>query len=388
MPQLLQQTEDWAGFSPVKAHRIREADAARLVNFLANTDRLPAYRHRYEMERLMRGHAQLSEVITTSTFPSLFGFTLERAMIARYRAATTDWRSYCAVGTMPNFNQGEAHKVQGNDSLLPRVNEKAEYRVAPVVDGHYHRRVYKWGRQFDISWEAMINDSMNAFGDVPARMADAVTYTRAYNCTDLYVSAAGPDALLFGVALADIADLQLITNLGALPLTILNLEATMELMAAQTDVQGRPLNIRGVHLVVPTTLEFTARQILTSATKMWIDQAGGAGPVPYPTNNIIAQVGIQLHVDPLINVIDLSQNQNTWYLFAEPSQGRAIQMDFLRGHEDPEICMKASDKVTTAGALISPFAGDFATDNIFYRVREVHGGTRLDRRYCYAQVSA
>jgi len=386
---MLQMVDDrgWEGFVPVKQQRIREADAAKLVNLIANRARLPYYKHKFLMEGLIRGDIQLSEVITTSTFPSLFGFTLERAMIARYRAAVADWRSYCAVGTMPNFNQGEMHKVQGNDNLLPRVGEKGEYRVGEVSDGHYHRQVNKYGRQFDISWEALINDSMNAFGDVPARMADAVTYTRAYGVTDLMVSAAGPDALLFGTALADTADGQLITNVGALALTILNLETTMQLMAAQTDVQGRPLGIRGMHLVVPTTLEFTARQILTSATKQWVESAGG-GPIPYPTNNIIAQVGIKLHIDPLINVIDTSQNTRSWYLFADPSQGKAMQMDFLRGYEDPEICMKASDKVTTAGAMISPFAGDFATDNIFYRVRDVHGGTRLDRRYCYAQVSA
>ncbi len=37
------------------------------------------------------------------------------------------------------------------------------------------------------------------------------------------------------------------------------------------------------------------------------------------------------------------------------------------GQEDPEICMKDSDKVTVGGGALSPFSGDFATDNIFYR---------------------
>jgi hypothetical protein len=47
--------------------------------------------------------------------------------------------------------------------------------------------------------------------------------------------------------------------------------------------------------------------------------------------------------------------------------------------------MKASDKVSVAGGLISPFAGDFATDDIFYRVRIVCGGTQLDPRFTYSQ---
>ena len=86
-------------------------------------------------------------------------------------------------------------------------------------------------------------------------------------------------------------------------------------------------------------------------------------------------------------MIDVSGNGNTtWYLFAEPSQGAAVHVARLRGHEQPEICMKASDKVTAAGGNLSPFSGDFATDNIFYRVRVVWGGVAGDPRFTYAQI--
>lgn len=375
MPEFLQLMENWDGFAPVHSRKISEASVARLLDLVANTSRMPAHRQEY----------LLKEVITTSDFPALFGFTLERDLLARYRAVTADWRAYCAVGTMPNFNAGELHKVMGNDNLLPRVAEKGEYLVGPVSSAYYSRRVYKYGRQFDISWEALINDALGAFADLPQRMADSVVYTRAYNVTDLYASAAGPDVGLFGAPIVDV-DAQAITNLGALPLTIANLETTLELMAMQTDVNGRPLGIRGKHLVVPPALEMTARAILTSAFYTYAAVAVAA--VPLPTVNVVSQLGIQLHVDPLLPVIDLSGNRNgTWYLFADPSEGKAIQMDFLRGNEDPEICMKSSDKVLIGGGEASPFSGDFATDNVFYRVRDVHGGTRLDPRYAYAQVA-
>lgn len=375
MPEFMQVMESWNGFNPVSAHRVQEAAAATFLDLLTNREGMPIHRHEY----------LLKEAITTTDFPALFGFTVEREMIARYRAKTADWEAYCASGRLMNFNTAEKHKVQGNDTLLPRVVEKGEYLAAPVSTGFYSRKLLKYGRQFDISWEATINDMLDAFDDLPERFAEASMYSRAFNVTGLLASAAGPDALTFGIALADVADGQLITNLGTLGLTIANLETTMTLMAGQTDINGRPLGIRAVHLVVPPALEWTARAILTSALKQWSEVAAGGG-VPFPTVNVVPQMGLQLHVDPLLAVIDVSANVGTtWYLFADPSEGRAIQIDFLRGNEDPEICMKASDKVTATGAPLSPFSGDFVTDNIFYRVRDVHGVARLDRRYCYSQ---
>lgn len=377
MPEFLNVMKDWDGYVPARAANLSEAALARFNNLISNADRQPAHRHEY----------LLREAITTSDFPSLFGFTLERDMMARYKAAIPDWRSWCKVGNLPNFNAGELHKLQGNDTLLPRVAEKGEYLVAPMSAGYYTRRLYKWGRQFDISWEALVNDALGAFNDFAQRFADAVTYTRAYNVTDLIASAAGPDVALFGAAVVDGADGQAINNVGVLALTIANLETTLALMAAQTDVMGNPLGIQGKHLVVPPGLEMTARSILTSTLKMWEELGGAGGPLPYPTTNVIPQLGIQLHVNPLLPVIDVSGNRNgTWYVFADLSQGAAIQMDFLRGYEDPEICMKASDKVAVGGAALGSLTGDFATDNVFYRVRDVHGGCRLDPRMTYAQV--
>jgi hypothetical protein len=332
--------------------------------------------------------AKLEEAITTSDFPYLFGGILDRELLARYKMVVPDWRSYVKVGSCKDFRQRELHKVQGNETLLPEVKEKGEYLVAPMSDAHYHIQVYKRGRQFDISWESLINDDLGAFNDIPDRFSNACIYTEAYVATNQIAVAAGPNPLLFGAAITDV-DGQAVINQGALALTIANLETTLGLMAAQTDVLGRPLGIQGKHLVVPPRQEFTARAILTSALKQWTEVGAGGG-IPVPTTNIIPQLGIQLHVNPLLPVIDASGNRSgTWYVFADPADGVAIEVDYLRGHETPEICMKNSDKVSvTGGAPVSPFDGDFASDNVFYRVRDCIGGAPRDPRFAYAQVTA
>jgi hypothetical protein len=104
---------------------------------------------------------------------------------------------------------------------------------------------------------------------------------------------------------------------------------------------------------------------------------------------VVSQIGMQLHVDPWLPIVDATNYDDyTWYVFAEPSLGAAVEFSYLSGYEDPEVCMKASDKVTLGGGgNISPFTGDFATDNVFYRVRHVFGSTQLDPRYTYAQAA-
>lgn len=177
-------------------------------------------------------------------------------------------------------------------------------------------------------------------------------------------------------------------NSGVLALTIGNLEISVAAMAAFVDANGEPIMNRAKYLVVGPSLEFTARQILTSATKMWLaDSDDVTPPAAYPMTNVIAQYGIILVVDPYLPVLDAT-HPGSWYLFADPADIAAIECDMLQGHERPEICMKASDKVNIAGGAISPMDGDFATDNIFYRVRDVFGANKLDWRATYANIHA
>jgi hypothetical protein len=371
--EFLNLMEDWQGWSSVSGKvKADESKIASAIDLLENKAGDPAYVHEFKMK----------EAITTSDFPYLFGQVLERDILARYQTAPTDWQPYTKMRNVKDFRIVDIHKVQGNDNILPEVAQKGEYLVSPMSDFYYSLAVKKYGRQFDISWESVINDYYAAFGDLPQRFADAAINTEAYQVSALITSATGPNALLFGAPITDI-DGQAVTNRGTLQLTPTNLATTLGLMAAQVDVQGKPLGIRGIHVVVPPVLEITARQILTSTAlrmAMTYPQAG-------ITANVLADLGLQLHINPWLPVIDVSGNGNTtWYIFAEPSQGAAVYVARLRGYEQPEICMKDSDKVAMTGGALSPFTGDFATDNIFYRVRHVFGGVQGDPRFCYSQL--
>jgi hypothetical protein len=359
------------GFAPVPSQRFSEAQIAGCLDMIRNADHLPAHRHEYLMK----------EAITTSDFPLLFGATIERELVARYRFSKIDMSMYIKQTTVPNFNAHTRDRLDGLTGLLPPVSEKGEYLVSTKpTQNRTSIQVSKRGAQFDISWEALINDGLGAFSDIAQRYADAAINTEAQGMTGLTTTTTGPIATMYAAPIT-LPDGSTCTNVGVLDLTIANLETTLGLLAAQAGPNGDPLGLRGKYLVVPPSLELRARAILTSTLIL------STAAAPIPATNVLPQMGLQLIVNPWLPIVDTSGNRNgTWYLFADTTQCWAAEWARLRGHEAPEICMKSSDKVSPTGSLISPFDGDFASDNVFYRVRVVGGGTALDPRATYAQV--
>src|SRR4030042_5386901 len=235
--EFLQIMDEWKGFVGARDGGIKLSEAAlvQTLDLLSNKAGWPGY----------KWECALKEAITTSDFPYLFSNVVDRQMLARYKTWLPDWQAYCKTSALPDFNVARRHKVWGANQLLPEVTEKGENLVAAVGEGRYSLQVKKRGRQFDISWEAMINDIMNAFGDIPQRFADAAIYSEAYLVTGLFAAAAGPNPLLFGAPIVDV-DGANVTNQGVLALTIANLETTLGLMAAQRDAHGVPISVQGI----------------------------------------------------------------------------------------------------------------------------------------------
>jgi len=374
MPELMKLIEDWSGYvalNDVQRGEGYEQKLKETIDLLSNARGLPSHRHEY----------LLREAMTTSDFPYLFGDVLDRQVLAQYKATESSWRKYVKTSTVPRlFPQigGYRFAITGGDQRLDQVAEKGEYLASTRDEARYTLYVYKYGRQFDISWEAMINDDLDALKDTPMRFAKAALRTEQYAVINQYADDDGTHA---AGNLYDKVTANQINGSTAL-LTIANLEAALEAMASWLDAGGSPIYNRAKYLVVPPSLEMTARQILTSAVKQWTEGAVGT-PVPYPTTNVVSQMGLELIVEPWLPVADATNGLTAWYLFADPSDIAALEAGFLRGHERPEICMKASDKVSIGGGPIGPMEGDFATDNVFYRVRHCFGICELDWRATY-----
>lgn len=316
--------------------------------------------------------SRLEEAMTTSDFPLLFGDVLDRQLVAAYQQTPQVWRAYAKAGTVRDFRPASRFAIDGANGQLERVAEKAPYPGAKLDEAKDTLQVHKFGKRLSFSWEDFVNDDLDALRDAPNQLAVGAINSEQRAVTELYVDSTGPHASLYDAAFSNVVT-------GNPALSIAALQTAFNVLAAQRDPEGNPIVINAVTLVVPPALEVTARNIL-NATEIRV--ATGSGSTT--TDQLVAANWMKnrttLVVDPWIPIVASSSNGNTsWFLFANPNQGRAaLEFAHLRGHETPALFMKRSD-----AQLISGSAGpdgdmaDFDTDGIQYKVRHVYGGSRL-----------
>lgn len=346
----------------------------------------------------------LKEAETTSDFPTLFGTVLERKIRAKYNLVTPPFEKYAKTGTQNDFRMAWDMALYGNRALPTVVKERGEYKDDVLQDGKWVIGLQKYGKGFGLSWEAVINDDLGAFSDIADDLVKVCTVNEQNYVTKLYAGASGPLAYTVGSSTVAAMQTGLFSAAGthpidgasfanyktSFPLTATNLLTAITALKSQTDYNGNPIMIGKLVLVVPQGKEVTALQLLSNnlliatATTASSAPAGANTQIGQTSENILTKFGLEVVVNPWLDIVSGSTyGPFSWYLFASPSDGDAIRFNRLRGHESPEVCQKMSDKISLGGAPISPLEGDFDSDSIRWRVRQIFGGTTTDPRYAY-----
>jgi hypothetical protein len=331
--------------------------------------------------------ARLQEAHSTSDFPQLFGDVLQRQLLGTYQATTPVWSAIARRSTVPDFRTVKRFAVDGGEGVLAAVAEGATYPAATIADSQYTYNVAKYGRTIPFTWEAMVNDDLQALRDIPARFARAAQRSESKFCTQLYADANGPHASLYTSGNTNIINT---TNGAAVtnpPLSIAGLQDAMTVLGKMRDTDGEPIDCSVSVLVVPPALRIVAKNIL-NATELRVNTAGGylgalANSEGYHqelmTGNWM-KGEVLLVVDPYLPIVTTTgtRGDTSWYLFASPSVGRpALEMGFLRGHEAPELFMQMPTAQRIGGGS-NAMDGSFDTDALAYKVRHCFGGVILD----------
>jgi len=301
--------------------------------------------------RVMDGET-FAEVMTTAHFTHYFSNAIERAFLDDYEYQGGSWQQYIKMDTAPDFRDIERLRMTEPGTLHLR-GEKGESEATFIEDSVYDMAVKEYSEQFDVSWQAILNDDLGKIAQTPQRMANA-----ARRWLDAWVSALYDNA----VTQATIALLGP-PWAGTGRLTAANLAIGINAMKQRTDVNGNQINFRNIHLVIPAILEMQIADILQDVLAY-----GGPG------GNVLGQflsIG-NVHIDPYITTVGANV---PWYLFADPRESAAVTVVRLQGMNGPAVFKKSSDIQMMQGSMPAAFLmGSFATGDIEFMVEDIVGG--------------
>lgn len=348
--------------------RHREADA-RYQRKLAEAAKL--------IGNVVAGRAPLyylKEALGTSDFPILFADVLDRLMLAQYQGAPSSWSMYIRRRTVTDFREVKRRFVEGANGVLQPVKPQGEYQDVGLSEGEYGYRVGKFGATLALAWEAIINDDLDTFKDIPEFFGLGAARTEELFATNLIADENGPHAAFYNAGNGNLLT-------GNPLLSVASLQDAMTVLMTQKDAKGGPIVVQGMVLVVPPHMEPTAQNIVRATQIEFTENGGTSGQKLITPNWMNTRIKVAANYFLPFVATTGTVGQTCWFLFADPNAtvGRpAAEMGFLAGHETPEIFMKLSNQVRVGSSTPNMMDGDFETDATAYKVRHVLGGTRMD----------
>ncbi|HML23549.1 MAG TPA: Mu-like prophage major head subunit gpT family protein, partial [Aggregatilinea sp.] len=293
---------------------------------LAETARV--YRDLLEGRRSMQW---LAEAMMSSEFSALLGDTMDRVLLARYATYAPTYRQFLRGRTVRDFRQVANIRLSGG-GRLSKVREGTNYPQESLEESSYEYGVSKYGQVYELTWESIVNDDLDAFARIPDMMTEDAIQTEMYLASALYVA----NSTLYATNHSH--EGATYSNTGTDALSTTSLKAAVNAMAKYPGDKDKPLPNTPAILVVPPALYMDAVEILGSLQVQWAggDASASAVAVAMPTRNALAGM-LRIVVDPYIPILDATNGHTSWYLFAEPARGFAAEYAFLRGYETPQM---------------------------------------------------
>jgi hypothetical protein len=323
---------------------------------------------------------KLQEGIATSDLPELLVPTINRILLDEYANQPKVWDQFATRLVVDDFrpvkfqalryddegldNQGDKFR----DGSLPTVGEYDEYPTAGFFSvTEQTMSVKKAGQRIRFSWESIVNDGqIGLLERLPLEMAQKAAGKEDEEVTKQLVASGGLNTANFKTA-----NQNLIT--GNPVLTLESLEAAIDAANRQT-FNGKLITpITQFALVIPRSLEMTARKILAVQEVRTESTADGVATTIISGNPIGTRV--QIVVNDWLTKIN-SGAGNYWFLIPVPGQSLnpAVALGFLRGYETPELRIKANGGLYLGGGAVPAREGSFDNDDWEMRIRHIATG--------------
>lgn len=264
------------------------------------------------------GRAEIIKAaLTTSDFPELLSNTAGKAMALGYENEPATHAIWTAEKEVADFKEKSFAALSEAPGLL-EVPEGAEYKNGIFGEGAEKFSIKTFGRILEITRQALINDDLTAFTQMPAAFGSSA---RRKEADMVYEKLTGATVLSDGNALFDAAHGNLAAAGAAL--SVESLGAARAAMRRQKGIQGVGyIDPQPRFLIVPVALESKAESILNSLV------LSGA---TNDANNLQWIRNLTLVADPRLDDVSVT----AWYVAASPAQIDTIVRAYLSGQPRP-----------------------------------------------------
>ena len=252
---------------------------------------------------------------SSSDFPKILENNARKAMLRGYDEAEEVFPLFTRAGNLTDFKT-HSRVGLGVFDTLDVIPESGEFKHGTIGERAESIKLATYGKLFSITRQAIINDDLNAFTDIPRKMGRAAARTVG----DLVFSILTSNPTMSdGVALFHASHNNLAGSGTAI--TAASVGAGRTAMRLQKDGKA-VLNIRPSYLIVPGAQEDTARVLMTSET----DPSKTNSRVPNPVRSA-AEVIVDARLDAASTL--------SWYLTADPNVFDTIEVGYLDGIAAP-----------------------------------------------------
>jgi ATP-dependent protease ClpP protease subunit len=272
----------------------------------------------------LRSTSMMSGAMGVSDFAYITTEVMSRTLRAAYERRASTWRRISRQRSASDFR--EMHSVAaGGDFELKAVQENGEYLQSTITDEAQGLKLAKYGRQINLTFEAIVNDDMGVFERIPgdfARASGTLEAKLAWGAIRDNAKVGDKKALFH-------ADHKNLATAAAI--SVASVGQGRKLMweqrpagAAATDKDSF-IQVSPDLLFVPPALEVAAMQFVTATTA-----TKAADVNPFASSLTPA-------VEPSLGAA-AGGSDTSWYLFA--SDMPVLEHAYLDGYEAPTVMTK------------------------------------------------
>lgn len=265
---------------------------------------------------------------STGSLSTILGNTANKMMLKGFGDTEQTWRKWCSIGSTADFKTHNMVRMQDSGELKI-LGAGGEVKYDSRSEDAETISADTYASNFGITRQDIINDDVGVFTAIPRRKgirANQRVSKLVY--TVLLANAAMGDS----VAIFHATHANLNTTAS---LTPDNLAAAVKGFRNQTDTSGEPIDMPPSILLVPSSLEETAKQLCFSP--VIVPYGGTSGTTRAADKNIWVGL-LQPVVEPRLENSSYTGNStSSWYLMADPQLADNIKVVFLNGRQTPTL---------------------------------------------------